>query len=183
MNMEINIIAALAANNVIGADGDIPWSYEKDMRHFKQVTTGNPVIMGRITHQNIVEKLDGPLPNRRTIVLTTSPEAVTTRSQSSIDGIESLRMTTEVYTAQSVVEALSIAKTDYSDTACIAGGESVYNQFLPIADRMTLTEIHSKYDGDAHFPDIDWDDWKQTRIEKHDKFDFVWYSRVNTQNH
>lgn len=167
---KIVIIAAMSQNRVIGVDGDLPWHYPKDMRRFKQFTSGNPVIFGRKTHENIVSSYGSTLPDRTHIVVTTTPN--------------SGEFADDVITAGSVDEAISagreICKTTRQGSAIyIAGGESIYNQTIDIADQIELTEIHSVYDGDAFFPELDTDLWAETYREEHDEMDFISLSKQN----
>ncbi|QKQ98622.1 dihydrofolate reductase [Candidatus Nanohaloarchaea archaeon] len=156
--MERIIIAAVAENNVIGKDGEIPWHIPEDLKHFKEKTTGHPVIMGRKTFESLPEDYR-PLPSRTNIVLT----------KSGIDR-EDIRV------AESLEEAYSIAE-EIDDKAFIIGGASVYKQALPDADRMVLTEVHREVDGDTYFPEFDEEKWREIEREEHEGFDFVTYSR------
>lgn len=163
---EFAVIAAVAENGVIGNDGGMPWHYPEDLKHFQETTTDSVVIMGRTTYESVVGKLDGPLPDRETVVLTSSPERDLPYSPR---------------TATSVVDAMHVAEDILneleSEVAYIAGGESVYKQFLPIADRLILTEIHSQYDGDRYFPE--WNDalWTEASRDDREELSFVEYVR------
>lgn len=154
------IIAALAENGVIGKDGDIPWHHPKDLKHFKQLTTGNPVIMGRKTYESLPENYQ-PLPNRTNIVLTNSD----------FEADESVEV------ANSLEEAYNIAKS-LSENAFIIGGASVYKQALDTADKLVLTEIHESYEGDTYFPEINDENWKETKREDEEELSFVTYQRT-----
>lgn len=160
--MEVVIIVAVAANGVIGADGSIPWHHPADLRRFKRLTTGYPVIMGRRTYEGILETLGEPLPERTSIVLTTqeleTPEGVVT-----VDNIDA---------------ALATARETGADRIFVAGGATVYEQFLERADRMERTELHDAFDGDTEFPEWTRDDWQEVTREAHDEFDFVTYVRA-----
>jgi dihydrofolate reductase len=128
----IEIVVARADNNVIGADGTLPWRLPKDMRHFKAVTSGAPMIMGRKTF----ESLPGVLPGRRHIVLT--HDRAWQR-----DGAD---------VAYSVEEALALVE---GDRVSIIGGAEVYRLFLPVTDKIHLTEVHLAPEGDTVFPELD----------------------------
>ena len=130
--MRISIIAALTDNNVIGRDNDLPWRLPRDLRHFKAVTLGAPMIMGRKTF----ESLPGVLPGRRHIVLTRDPAWRR-------DGAE---------VAHSVEEALALAD---GNRVSIIGGAEIFDLFLPVADKIHLTEVHLEPAGDTFFPDLD----------------------------
>lgn len=142
-DVERVVIAAVAENGVIGNDGDIPWYEPADLRHFKDTTTGHPVIMGRTTYASLPDDYR-PLPDRTNIVLTS-------RDTYGPD---------DVITAASIDEAFDAAAA-VDDTAYVAGGASVYEQVLDQdrVDRMVLTCIPDDPVGDTYFPDWDDDDW------------------------
>ena len=157
--MEKIIIAAVAENGAIGKDGDIPWHIPEDLDHFKQKTTGHPVIMGRKTFESLPENFR-PLPDRTNIVLT----------RSDMDKEEGIRV------AGSMEKAYSIAE-ELDDRAFIIGGASVYKQALSEADKMILTEVKKEVDGDTFFPEFDREEWNEERREEHEDFDFITYTR------
>jgi len=129
----ITLIAAMSENRVIGAAGDLPWRLPADLKHFKALTTGHAILMGRKTYESIGK----PLPNRRNLVLTGNPP-----------GVETVR---------DIDEALRLVKDD--DALFIIGGERVYRDTLPRADRLHLTLVHAHIEGDAHFPPFDASQW------------------------
>lgn len=153
-------IAAVAENGVIGRDGDMPWHYSADLRHFKETTMGHPVVMGRTTYESIAGQLDGPLPGRTNIVL----------SRSNPD------FPKEVVLVHSVEEAIETVE-ELDDTAFVIGGATVYEQFLPHADELILTEIHEAYDGDTCFPEWDPEEWTEVERDEREELDFVRYER------
>jgi dihydrofolate reductase len=165
--IEIALIAAVADNGVVGADGSIPWHYSEDMKHFKRTTTGHPVILGRRTYENVVAGLGEPFPDRLSVVLTETLSDLPKRA----------------IAVQSVDEALSVARESAREmgveTVFVAGGSAVYEAFLPLADRLVLTELHDSYAGDRHFPDVAWDDWREVGREQRENFDFVEYRRID----
>lgn len=134
--MKIAMIAAMAENRVIGADNDMPWHLPADLKHFKSVTLGKPVIMGRKTYASIGK----PLPGRPNIVITSQPS---TEFPASV---------TVVSTPQ---EALShaVMLVGEDDEVMIIGGGTIYNTFLPLADVLYLTHIKLHTEGDTVFPD------------------------------
>jgi len=149
-NIEVLIVVAVAANGVIGRDGAMPWRLSTDLRRFKAVTMGKPVIMGRRTYQSIGKAL----PGRTNIVITRDaafhpPDAMP---------------------AGSIDAALEIgrrqAAADGSDAVCILGGGQIYRQTLPLADRIHITYVDSEPDGDTRFPDIDAADWRIEHEER-----------------
>lgn len=134
MNPEIVLIYARAANGAIGHDGDLPWRLPADLKHFKALTIGKPMIMGRKTF----ETLPGLLPGRRHIVLT--------RGESLGEGAE---------LAGSVEEALALAaQGNDSGAVAVIGGAAIYGLFMPLADRIELTQIHADYAGDTFMPQL-----------------------------
>lgn len=154
------VIAAVSENGVIGKDGDIPWHYSEDLKHFKETTMGHPVVMGKNTFYSLPEDFR-PLEGRTNIVLT----------RSGIDD-ESVRE------ANSLEDAWRIADGTGSKKVFIIGGASVYQQTLEEADKMVLTEIHQDYEGDTFFPDYDEDSWKEIARDDGEEFSFVEYERI-----
>lgn len=153
--MELIIIAAVSENNVIGKDGKLPWHIPEDMKHFRSLTLGHPVIMGRKTF----ESLGKPLDKRVNIVITSqknyTPEGIVI-----------------VHTFQ---EALDRCRN--YEKAFVIGGASVFADALPLADRLELTRVHSNIEGDAFFPDFDLSQWKEIAKEEHEGFSFITYTR------
>jgi dihydrofolate reductase len=133
---EIVLIAAVAEDNrVIGHGMELPWHIPEDLQHFKRMTSGHPLLMGRRTFESIVHQFGGPLPGRRMMVLTSK---------------ESLPDYPDIETFSSIDDALEAASS--SETLFIGGGGNIYEQFLPLADRLELTLIEGEYDGDTFFP-------------------------------
>jgi dihydrofolate reductase len=139
------IIAALSRNRVIGKDNQLPWRLPADLKHFKAATLGKPVIMGRKTFDSIGK----PLPGRANIV-------VTRDTQFRADGIA---------VAHSLDDAL--AQAHAAPEIMLIGGAQLYAQALPRAQRLYLTLIDADFDGDAHFPDYDPTEWRETAREDH----------------
>lgn len=133
---EIVIVAAVAEKDRLIGDGkELPWHIPEDLRHFKRLTLGHPLVMGRRTFESLVHQFGGPLPGRENVVLTRSPERLDhpgTRVFSSLD------------------EALA-AFAD-RDQISIGGGATIYAQTLPIADRLELTLVEGDFEGDTRFP-------------------------------
>ncbi|QLG62428.1 dihydrofolate reductase [Halorarum salinum] len=161
--MDLVIVAAVAANGVIGADGDIPWHHPEDLRHFKETTMGCPVLMGRRTYESIERDLGGPLPGRTNVVL----------SRSDPDLPE------DVVVVESPDGAVAAAEATGAETAYVAGGGAVYRAFLDRADRMVITELRDAYGGDTTFPDWDPSEWVERERERNGEFDFVVYERAD----
>ncbi|WP_254274680.1 dihydrofolate reductase [Haloarcula marina] len=159
--MKISLVAAVAANGVIGADGGVPWHFPEDLTHFRETTIGHPVVMGRRTFETIVDAVGGPLPDRDNVVLTTRPECLP-------DGVTAV---------ESVPAARDAVRRHHADTAYVVGGGSVYRQFLPVADELVLTELDDAYEGDTTFPSVDWERWRAVDRDRHESFDIVTYAR------
>jgi dihydrofolate reductase len=162
--MDLTIIAAVANNGIIGSNGEIPWNYSEDLRHFKETTLGHPVIMGRKTFESIKEQVGGPLSDRINIVLSR----------------ESPNLPESVLLASSIEEALQKARmyTGECEPAFIIGGAEIYRQFLPHADRLLITKIPDEYNGDTYFPDYNNEDWKIIERNKVGDITIVEYSSV-----
>jgi dihydrofolate reductase len=141
---EIILVVARAANGIIGAGGDMPWHIPADLRHFKQITKGRPMIMGRKTF----DSLPGVLEGRRHIVLTRD-------TKWSEDGAEA------VY---NLADALKKANGPH---VCVIGGAEIYRLFLHIADRVELTQIHASPDGDTYLDAFDPEVWQETARTDH----------------
>lgn len=163
----INIVVAKASNNVIGAKNNLIWHLPNDLKHFKNITSGHPIIMGRKTF----ESLGRPLPNRTNIVIT--------RDQNwNAEGVEVFN---------SLEKAISFAKT-LDENIAIIGGGNIYKQAMEFTDILYITEVHHEFDGDTYFPEIDAADWEETEREDHKKdekhpyaYSFVTYKRVGQE--
>ncbi|HEY5794988.1 MAG TPA: dihydrofolate reductase [Bosea sp. (in: a-proteobacteria)] len=149
--LPVVLIAAIADNGVIGDDNRLIWRLKTDLRHFRSLTLGRPVLMGRKTFLSIGK----PLPGRETIVLTRDPAFRP-------DG---------VHMAHSLEEALStgqrLGKGLGADSVTVAGGADLYRQALPLAERLELTLVHATPEGDALFPEWDRSDFVADKRESH----------------
>ncbi|ETS98487.1 type 3 dihydrofolate reductase [Providencia sp. PROV188] len=146
--MNISLIAAMAFDQVIGMENAMPWNLPGDLAWFKRQTLNKPVIMGRVTY----EALGRPLPQRVNIVL------------SSQAGTE-----TGVIWVKSVEEALEAAKAvEGADEIMVIGGGKVYQQFLPMANKLYLTHVDAEVIGDTHFPAYEPDEWDSIFTEYHE---------------
>jgi dihydrofolate reductase len=139
----ITIIAAVATNGVIGRDNRMPWHLSDDLRHFKALTMGHPMIMGRKTW----ESLPGRLPGRPHIVVTRNPAY----------RAEGATIATSLHSA--------VTAAGETDEVFVIGGAELYAQAFPFADRLQLTEIAANFDGDAHFPNWNRKQWRETARE------------------
>lgn len=158
---EVVLIVAVDPAGVIGADGGIPWDLPEDMAHFERTTTGNPVVLGRRTYESIAAQVGGPLPNRTNVVL----------SRGEPD------LAADALVVDSVPAALRAADDAPSADGRIfvAGGATVYEQCLPVADTMLRSEVHDRHEGDTRFPPWDRDRWAETDRAEHEGFDVVTY--------
>lgn len=149
--MDIALIAAVAENGVIGCDNRLPWHLPEDLRYFKRVTMGKPVIMGRKTFASIGKAL----PGRTNIVMSSRHD---------------LPLPEGVQRAASVADALALAKVASANNgateAMVIGGEQVYRLFLPLAGRLYLTRVHREVAGDAWFPAYEESEWELRECER-----------------
>lgn len=174
----ISSIAAMAQNRVIGKDNALIWHIPEDLKHFKRTTMGKPIIMGRKSF----EALGKPLPGRANIVISRSAENVQTdkatkmfedmESVSISEGEKKSRTTQDLHYAHSIEagieQAQKIAQEKGLDEVFITGGGEIYKQTLPITQRLYLTVLHREYEGDAYFPEFNWDEWTIISEEKHE---------------
>jgi dihydrofolate reductase len=141
--MRVSLIAALAKNRVIGANGTLPWRLPEDLKRFKALTMGHPIIMGRKTFESIGR----PLPGRQNIVVTRNADFAAAGC--------------------AVVKSpeAALAACDNAEEAFVIGGAELYRAFLDTADRMILTEIEQVVEGDAYFPEFERSQWRETARE------------------
>jgi dihydrofolate reductase len=165
----IALVVAMAENRAIGRGGDLPWRLSSDMRYFRKITMGKPIIMGRRTFGSLPRVLDG----RLNVVLTrnaafAAPGAIM---------------------AYNLEEALDVARKEAKRTGVgeimVIGGEDVFRAVLPQADRIYLTEVHATPHADTWFPELDMRQWRELSREKHDAgpkddhdFSFVVLDRI-----
>ncbi|MEP7454724.1 dihydrofolate reductase [Phyllobacterium sp. SB3] len=147
----ISFVVAIAQNGVIGRDNDLPWRLSSDLKRFKAVTMGKPIIMGRKTW----DSLGKPLPGRTNIVITRDPAF-------GVDGVVSARSLDEA-----LLIAGSHAAADQADEICIIGGGEIFRQSLGRADRLYVTWVLANIEGDVHFPDIDPAIWSEMSSEEY----------------
>lgn len=159
----VSIIVAIARNRVIGCENKLIWHISEDLKHFKAVTTGHPVIMGRKTFESIGK----PLPGRINVIIT----------RNSSYAPEGCR------TASSLDEALGMFPAE--EEVFIIGGGEIYGQALPTANKLYITEIDADFDGDTLFPEWNKKEWKEISREKFDRgqnfehpFSFIEYVKT-----
>lgn len=152
----ISIIVAVADNGVIGCANKLIWHLSDDLKRFKRLTTGHPVVMGRKTFDSIGR----PLPNRVNIVIS---------RDKSLD-IE------DVVVVNSIDGAVGLFGAD--EEIFIIGGGEIYRQSMPLADKLYLTLVHQTPEGDTYFPEIDHGQWKEVFREVHQGYEFVDFIRI-----
>jgi dihydrofolate reductase len=159
----ICLIVALAANRVIGRNNALPWRLPADLKRFKALTMGHPVLMGRKTHESIGR----PLPGRRNLVITRNRDY----RAAGCEVVHSL--------------ADAIAACGGAQEIFVIGGAELYREALPRAQRLEFTEIRAEFEGDATFPEFSMARWRETAREIHDheagvpfRYDFARYERI-----
>lgn len=147
--MRTALIFAMAENRVIGRNNKLPWYLPNDLKYFKQVTMGKPVIMGRKTYESIGK----PLPGRMNLVITRDA----TWQAEGVSTCASLE--------QALQKATGAAEITGVEELMVIGGAEIYRLALPVASRIYLTQVHAKVDGDAFMDEIDWSGWKEVARE------------------
>lgn len=147
--MRLAMIVAQAENRVIGNDNKLPWYLPEDLKYFKRVTMGKPIIMGRKTYESIGR----PLPGRCNIVVTRDR------------GWQVSGVVVKASLAEAVDHASAQAEIDGVDEAVVMGGAEIYRQLLPRTDRLYLTQVHAEVEGDAHFPALEMSQWREAGRE------------------
>ena len=145
------VIVAAAENGVIGADNDLPWHLPEDLRYFKRVTMGKPIVMGRKTFESIGR----PLPGRTNIVISRNP-AFTAEGITVVASLE-----------DGLARAAAVAAAQGAQEVMVIGGAQVYQRVLELAQRLYLTRVHANVEGNAYLPDILWDNWVERSRERH----------------
>lgn len=147
--MIFSYVVAVASNRVIGRNNALPWYIPQDLKFFKRITMGKPVIMGRRTYDSIGK----PLPGRTNIVITRNPDYRP-------EGVKVVHSVTHA-----VKLAESIGVVDGSTEAAIIGGAEIFREAMPVTDRIYLTEVHADVEGDVYFPEIDESEWDEVSRE------------------
>ncbi len=143
--MKISIIVAMDRNNIIGMDNDLPWRLSSDLKRFKEITMGKPIIMGRKTHESIGR----PLPGRENIIITH-------------DRSYSAEGCTVIHDIDDIVIFCK-----GQDEVMIMGGAEIYRQILSKADKLYLTEVYAEVKGNIEFPELDRSQWQEISREDH----------------
>lgn len=145
--MRVSMIVAMTKDRVIGSGGGLPWRIPGDLTHFKSLTLGKPVIMGRKTHVSI----GGALPGRPNIVVTRDP-GYASEGVAVVHGLD---------------DALRLAEEGGADEVMIIGGAAIYRLALPVAERLYVTEVHAEVAGNTYFPDTRDDAWREVSRQDH----------------
>ncbi len=147
----VSLVVAAAENGIIGSNGQLPWGrLPADLRHFKELTLGHPVIMGRKTYDSIGRAL----PKRANLVVTRQPGWAAPGCEAAVSVLAALARAHELAGPEGVV--------------CIIGGGEIYRQALPAADTVYLTEVHHAFEGDASFPTLPLADWRETARQRYE---------------
>lgn len=157
--MDIVIIAAISRNHIIGRNGTIPWHYRADMRHFRKVTRGHPVIMGRKTFDTLPSR---PLPGRPNVVLSRNP---------------AYTVPPGVHRCGNLEAAIAHCRSLDSARIFVLGGAEIYRLALPLADELLLTHIPDEVDGDTSFPAWNRETWEIVDSREEEGLHFVTYRR------
>jgi dihydrofolate reductase len=160
--MPLHLIYARSRNNVIGANGDLPWHLPEDLAHFKRTTLGQPVIMGRVTWESIPEKFR-PLPGRTNVVVSRQ----TGFNAPGAQVVSSLQAAIDLFPADDVV--------------WLIGGAQLYAQAMPLAQQLVITEIDADYEGDAFAPVLNTAEWTEVHRTSHTSAQGLGYSLVTLQ--
>lgn len=159
MSAPIVLVLAMSDNGVIGDRGGLPWRIPDDMKRFRRLTLGKPIIMGRKTWDSLPKK---PLPGRTNIVVTRD---ASWRAEGAL-------------AAHSFDEALAKARGENPSEIAVVGGAGIYQAALPLADRIELTEVHITASGDTHLPPFDKSVWRETARDDHTNADGLRFSYV-----
>lgn len=150
----LELIVAFDENNLIGKDNSLPWHIPEDLKHFKALTTGNRIIMGRKTFESIGK----PLPNRENIVLS--------KNGFIYEGIK-------VYSkVEELLKTLNDEKKNY-----IIGGAGIYKELLPLVDILHISHVKGTFEGDAYFPKINYNDYEILEKIEYEEFTYIKYSK------
>lgn len=170
--MKLSMIVAMARNRVIGANNTIPWHLPEDLKKFRELTMGHPILMGRKTF----ESLPRVLPGRDHYIITRNPGYK--------DSNPMARSSDRVFIAGTPMEAVDMARERLLlDPACpdevfIIGGSEIFRQMMPFADRIYLSLLKEEVPGDTFFPAIEQSQWQEVESEAFDRFDFIIYDRI-----
>lgn len=157
-----SIIAAVCDNNVIGGNNKLLWHISEDLKRFKEITTNHTIVMGRKTFESFPK----PLPNRHHVILTRDPH---------------YKVDSDQVTVVNDIETIMKTYENRGSEIFIIGGGEIYNLFLPYSNKMYLTKVNGKFEGDTYFPEINFDEWMvtETSEEKINPKDNLSYQFIN----
>lgn len=163
-SMKISFVVAVAKNGVIGSHNDLPFYIPEDLKHFKKVTDGHTVLMGKKTYDSIVARLGKPLPNRRNIVVTRQSD---------------FQPPPGVVVYHDLATAIAELGSEGLDELMIAGGGQIFTQLADMGkvDKIYMTHVHKEVEGDVLFPNIDLSKWKEISREDHQEYSWVDYEK------
>lgn len=156
--MQITLVWAMTEKGLIGNQNSLPWRLPKELKHFKATTMGKAMVMGRKTFESIGKAL----PGRQTIVLTHNKNFKAKEVDVAFD-------------VQGVFEAI-----ENREELMVVGGAKIYELFLPLADKLIVSDVEGMFEGDTYFPAMDWDEWVVMKEEKHEGFCVKTYERLHT---
>jgi dihydrofolate reductase len=155
----ISLIVAIASNNVIGKDNELPWYYKSDLKYFKDITTNHTIVMGRKTFDSIIARNGKILPNRKSVVVTRNKDFK--------------------YADVSVIHNIKdFLKQDFKEEIFIIGGYEIFKESLPYVDKLYITHIDKDYVGDVYFPEYKKDDFRLISKKDDGELSFCVYERV-----
>jgi dihydrofolate reductase len=166
----LGVIVAVAENGVVGRNNALPWHLPEDLRYFKRMTLGKPIVMGRKTFESIGR----PLPGRRNLVISRNP------------GFHAEGVIVLPSLEAALALAQDLARDDGVEEWMVIGGAQIYAAAIPLASRLYVTEVHAEVEGDARLPPVDWSAWRELSRERHAAsgsnpydYSFVTYERRN----
>ena len=164
--MKISFVVAVAKNGVIGKRNDLPFYIPEDLKHFRRITQGHTVLMGRNTFDAIIKRLGKPLPNRRSAVITHRTD---------------LKFPEGVLVFHDINSAVAKFMSEGVKELMVIGGAQIYRQFADLerVDRIYMTHVHREVDGDVMFPQLNLTKrWRKSQVEEHKEFTWVTYDRI-----
>ncbi len=160
--MKISIIVAVSENNVIGKRNKMPWYIPLDLKHFKEITMGHHILMGRKTYESIGKAL----PGRTSLIVTRNKNSEAK----------------DCFIFENIQNAIDFAKSKKEEELFVIGGSEIYNQVLSKTQKIYMTKIHDNIDGDVYFPELNSGEWKEENIEEHKEItppiSFITLSRI-----
>lgn len=150
---------AVASNGIIGGDNDLPWYLPEDLKHFRKITEGKTVLMGRRTYDSIFKRLGKPLPNRKNVIITRNTD---------------VQYPEGVLVFHNIQDAFSALK---GEDVYVIGGAQIFDLSLKSGEYMYLTHVKKEYPGDVYFPEVDWSLWEKVTEEDFPEYTFAEYRK------